>query len=337
MKRTFLFLLLMFVALYTKVGYDLWTINSGEASPRTEGRLSDIAAKVTLVPLQPANGYPLAGKPKCVRQEGNNLFFICEDVLYRFTTGGKFIGRITDPDVIRVAEYAIDPLRKQLIVLGNANDVCYYTFTGRPVASRRQDAARRMQAMAMYRNCIWTAEERLCFNPLTQGWNLEQLLVRYDASFAEIESHRLLAANLPDKPLLPPGGALHIAVEEDTGRVYAYSPALHPDGLLRDSLLLDAGWTTPGLVSEAEAPLIFPLRLGRRFRLASFCNPADEGLNYTFCFDRATHRSWQLKAGFEDDFYHTGFVGEWQAMDVYGSRYCFSRSSEEIFIVELKA
>ncbi|MDR2118547.1 MAG: 6-bladed beta-propeller [Tannerellaceae bacterium] len=350
MKRSFLLLLIALAALYAKVGYDLRTADASLVSaPR--GVLSDIAEKVTAIPLQSADGYPVE-KPKSIRRDGNNLFLISGNILYRYDISGRFICRVTHPALIRVAEYVIDPLRKQLIVLGNTDDIHYYTFEGRLTAKRKPETSlphRRMQAVVMYRDCIWTAEERLRFDSLTQEWYVEQHLVKYDTSFHEIEANRFVAADLPGKPVIPFSGNMDIAVAEYSGLVYACAPSLQPDDLLRDSFWLKSGHIFPGRFPGDGRPYVYPLRFGPRFWLASYSHPADASQRYTFCFDSTTHRSWQLNDGFEDDFHHTGFIPEWQAMDIYSRTYCFSRLGKEVnstsfpgvqavvFIVELKA
>jgi hypothetical protein len=207
-----------------------------------------------------------------------------------------------------------------------------------------------MQAVTLYRGCIWTVEERMRFDALAQEWRIEEQLVKYDPSFREIESQRLLAADLTERPIIPLGGKMDLAVEEDTGLVYAYSSSLQEgDALLRDSLLLESRQRSSALFPNGgNEALAFPLRFGRRFWFASSFDAVDVSQNYLFCFDRATHRSWQLKSGFNDDFYHTGPITEWQAMDMYSRTYCFFGSDEEgeqgalpgapiLFIVELKA
>ncbi|MDR1555454.1 MAG: 6-bladed beta-propeller [Tannerellaceae bacterium] len=341
MKRAFLLLLLALTALYGKLGYDLWTEKPYPASS-PEGVLSDIAERVRAIPLQSAGGYSPV-HPRNIRKEGRNLFLISDDVLYRFDTSGRLICRITDPGLICVAAYLIDPLREQLIVLGNTDEIHYYTYEGELRERKKpetQEPCRRMQAVAMYQDCIWTAEERLC----SQGKSIGQRLVKYDISFREMESHRLISADLPDKPLIPLFADMDIAVEEDSGRLYAYAAPLHPGRLLRDSLLLK--YRQSGIFSGGDDGLAFPLCFGRRFWFASSYDP-DDASRAVFCFDRATNRSWQIKDGFEDDFYGTGSIAEWQAMDIYSRNYCFCKSGEAVkhispsgnpvvFIVELK-
>jgi hypothetical protein len=350
MKRTFLFFLLALTALYAKITYDVWTADDYTVS-LAEGDLSEIARQVIAIPLQ-TQGYEI-GKARAVRREGNDLFLIGNDILYRFNLEGQLVCRITDPAVIRVGAYLVDPLRSRLIVLGNADDIHYYTFEGELLERKKAEARsglRRMQAVALYPedHCILTVEERVCPDPLTQQMRLEQQLVKYDASFREMESRRLVSAGLPDKPVIPFFGDLSIAVAEDTGAVYACSPALFPEHLLRDSLLLKYGRTSPGISPDGGEAGIFPLRFGRRFWISSSFDPADATRTWMFCFDRRTDRSWLLKEGFNDDFYRTGAISEWQAMDIYNRAYCFCKSGEAVkhispsgspvvFIVELKA
>jgi hypothetical protein len=330
MKRTFLLLVLAFAVLYGRLAYDLYTDDAPLAS-EPEGVLSDIADDVTAIPLQ-ATGDDRVDNPRSIRREGNNLFLVSHNVLYRFDVSGRFLGRITQPG-LEVAEYVVDPLRRQLIVLGGADEAAYYTFDGQLLERKTLDnraLRRRMQAAVMHRDCIWTAEERLGYDPLTNEPCVEKRLVKYDASFCEIESHRLTAAGLPGKGAVPFFGSLDIGVVEDSGLVYACSPPILPEHLLRDSLELKYGQTAPGMLAGSGAPAVFPLRFGRRFWLASSSDPGDESANYTFCFDRDTERSWQVKGGFADDFYHTGPIARWQAMDVYSRAYCFCKGAEEV-------
>jgi hypothetical protein len=346
MKRTFLFSLAAFVALYAKITYDIRT-EDALLTGRTKGYLSEIAQRVTAIPLQ-TGAYEIE-QTRAIRREGNSLFLISNDILYRFHADGQFVCRITDPSLIRVGTYLVDPLRRRLIVLGNTDDIHYYTFEGQLVEQKKaglHNGLRRMQAVALYRDCIWTVEERACSGPLTQETYIERQLVKYDFSFQEMESHRLLTAGLPDQPLIPFFGDIHIAVAEDTGAIYAYSPAYSPEHLLRDSLLLKYGQRPSGLAAGDE-PAVFPLRFGRRFWLASSHDLSDVTRAYMFCFDRKTDRSWLVKGGFDDDFYQTGLIPEWQAMDMYNRAYCFCKSGETVkqlspsgspvvFIVELK-
>jgi hypothetical protein len=340
MKRTFLVLLLAFAALYAQVAYKVWTEDPYLASS-PKGRLSDIAQSVTAIPLQAPGSYD-AEKTRSIRRLGDRLFLINKDILYSFDASGRFVCQITHPDVIRAAEYAIDPLREQLIVFGNEDDIHYYTFGGELKEQKKAAAhiADRIRAVAMHEGCIWTIEERV-------GERIEQRMVQYDAAFREIGSSRLLSPDWLHKPFLPLSFNMEIAADESSGVLYACASPLRPDYLLRDSLLLKYRLTSPGMFSEGDERNVFPLRLGPRFWIASSYDPDDASRTYAFCFDRETNRSWQLSGGFEDDFYGAGPVAQWQPMDLSGRRYSFCKSGEAVkhisssgapvvFIVELK-
>jgi hypothetical protein len=347
MKRTFLLLLMTLVALYAKVAYEVWTEDAYlTSSPK--GYLSDIAQSVTAIPLQSAGKCEIE-KTRSIRKEGNNLFLVSKDILYRFDTSGQFVCQVTRPDVIRVAAYVIDPLRELLIVLGNADDIHYYTFDGEPAGQKKAAThiGGRIRAIAMYQDCIWTIEERAGAGSYGQEKYIEQKMVRYDVSFHEMESRRLITVDLPDKPIVPLLGNVNIAVAEDTGTLYAHAAPSLPERLLRDSLLLKYKQISSGIFPDGDDCTVSPLCFGRRFWLASLYDPDDASRTYAFCFDRETNRSWQVEGGFEDDFYNTGLIPEWQAMDVFSRAYSFCKSGEAVkhiapsgepvvFIVELK-
>ena len=348
MKQSFFLLLLIFAALYAQVAYKVWTKDAHPASS-PKGYLSEIAQSVTAIPLRPA-GTCEVEKVRSIRREGNHLFLIRRDILYRFDTSGRFVCQITHPDVIRVAEYVIDPLRERLIVLGNEDDIHYYTFGGEAAGQKKaaDPVTGRIRAIALYQDCIWTIEERIVSGAHEPERFIEQQMVQYDVSFREIRSHRLTSPGLSHKPLLPLFGAMDIAADESSGILYAHAAPQQPDHLLRDSLLLKYRLMSSGIFSDADERRALPLRLGPRFWIASSYDPADASRAYTFCFDRQTNHSWQVEGGFEDDFYRTGPVAEWQAMHLSGRYYTFCKSGEAVkhisssgspvvFIVELKA
>ena len=94
-----------------------------------KGELSDIAESVTAIPLKPINGKSLTDAHD-IQKDGNDLFLICQGILYRFNRQGELVCQITQPEEIKVAGYLVHSLKKQLIVLGNVDDIYYYTFDG---------------------------------------------------------------------------------------------------------------------------------------------------------------------------------------------------------------
>ena len=128
MKRTFTYLLLLVLLVCGKQAYNLLISNESIRSNPT-GALSDIADEVIAIPLQDSGTHSIR-EAKYIRQEGDNLFLISNETLYRFNRKGEFICRITHPDDIWVAGYVVNPANQQLIVLGNTDDIFYYSFNG---------------------------------------------------------------------------------------------------------------------------------------------------------------------------------------------------------------
>ena len=130
MKKGFLILLFFVLAISGWHGYERWQKEQQTAEHLT-GSLSDIAEEVVAIPLQqPAGAAPIT-TARDIRKDGNDLFLISRNTLYHFDRQGKFISQVTRPEDIQVAGYVIDALRRQLIVLGNENDIHYYTYEGK--------------------------------------------------------------------------------------------------------------------------------------------------------------------------------------------------------------
>ena len=167
-------------------------------------------------------------------------------------------------------------------------------------------------------------------DPLTEQLCLEKQVVKYDSSFQKIETQKLLSADLTDKPLCSSFFQLELALSEDTRSLYAYSSPAEPDCLLKDTLLIRRRQLMPGHPVYGGDIAVYPLRFGQRYWLSSYHNPADPSQSYIFCFDQDSSKSWQVKGGFKDNFYHTGSVGELQAIDIYSNAYYYCKSGEEV-------
>ena len=348
MKRGFLCLVFLLAILYGKQAYLLLSDDMPLESAPT-GSLSDIAEEVVAVPLQ-SEGAPQIKKAANIRQEGKDLFLISNQTLYRFDRSGNFISRITDPAVIDIAEYMIDPLNNQLIVLGNVNEVHYYSYNGQLI-TKTQLSTDHLQAIAIHQGFIWAAHENVRTDSATGQMYIEKQLVKYDLSFQQIETHKLVAADLPDRTLNSYFMHLDLGVDEDTGTLYASSSPVIPDNLLRDSLLLKSRKMNGNLFCDASDIPVFPLRFGRRFWLSSYAD-IDPSQSYFFCFDSNTNKSWLLKDGFRDNFFHTGSILNLHPMNLSNRFFCFAQSGEAVkqsfpqrtstdnpvvFIVKLKA
>lgn len=331
MKRAFLFLMVAVFWLYGQLGYELVM---GNRCPDTlaEGNLSDIAEEVTAIPLLTGGEAPV-GEVRQVRQEGNDLFLISDSVLYRFDRSGRLLGRITDRRQIEVAGYLVDSVHRQLIVLGNINDIHYYSFDGELLAARKlgsSDPAYRVLSAALCGGEIWTTEEGV-----SGEGAVTKEMVRYDLSFRRLASYPLQAEALPERMICSSFAGLDLGIDPDSGHVYAYAPHPSADYLYRDTLQLKRKRLIHGNVPPADQVMVYPFRLGGRYWIASYQDAQDPSKNYTYCYDHKNDRSWQLPGGFKDNVYHTGYVSRLQSMDLYNKTYCFSKPGV-VFIVRLK-
>lgn len=195
MKRTCLFLLLTLLVWCIKESYEVF-VPSLPGSTEKEGFLSDIAEEVTAIPLETAEGEKIR-QARQIRREGNELFLIGGKTLYRFTRTGRFVGRITDPSEIRVAGYLVDPAERRLIVLGNTDDIYYYSFEGTLLEKKKLKSDlpdRRILSASLYKNRIWSIEESVTpADTALQTAYLKRQVVEYDTSFRPLASRPLLA------------------------------------------------------------------------------------------------------------------------------------------------
>lgn len=352
MKRAFIVLFLLMLGIYAKEAYHTY-VSALEVEKKLTGSLSDIAEEVIAIPLQPADGLPIE-KARYIREQGNNLFLINEDVLYRYNRKGEFICRITRPEEIHVAGYIINPLKQQLIVLGNENDIFYYTFEGELTDKKKLANGfshnKQVISMSVHDNRILSLEQNTYIDPDTQQMFVEKEVVAYDTSFRPVYTRKLTSADLGRPSLMVGLLQPEICWDKSSGSIFAYCPSLRPELLLQDTLFLKQTWKDQMQYARKRKYIpVTPVRPAGRFWLSSFHNPADESKNYTFCYDNVTHEYHQVKGGLRDNFYHTGNV-ILEAMDIYNESYCFAKSGDSIkkafpgnaenavvFIVKLKS
>lgn len=356
MKKTFSYLLLIVLLVCGKQTYNL-LISNNSIRGNHSGALSDIADEVIAIPLRDSGSHTIK-EAKYIRQEGNNLFLISNETLYRFNRKGEFICRVTDPEDIRVAGYVVNPANQQLIVLGNTDDIFYYSYDGELLTRKklRSDLPedRHMLSISMHNNRIFTTEESKQEDTATQTTMIKKQIVEYDTSFQKLQSHSLTQIDLERSGC--PIGCLspEVAIEPGTGTVYAYAPFSQPDNLLRDTLYIKQKRQSKALRDLAgnhTLPLL-PIRMGTRFWVSTYYEADDASKNYTFCYDTKKQESWQIHEGLKDNFYQTGPIRRMEPIDPYCHSYCFCKSGKDLdkafpgqapeeslvlFIVRLKA
>ena len=332
MKRTCLALLILFLLLCVKQGYDVFSKET-PWEKRFSGSLSDISEEVIAIPLKTAAGESIE-KARNIRQEGKNLFLISQKTIYRFNRKGEFICRITDPEEIQVAGYVLNPARQELIVLGNTDDIYYYSYDGKLLDKKKLKSDlpdRKIFSASLYKNHIWSIEEKVkTKDTMPETSCLEREVVKYDTSFRKIETHPLTCADLGRTGYLPSCFAPQLSVRKDTGELYAYEPFAQPDELERDTLYLRSKEEEKAKTAAEDTVCLFPLRFGKRMWIATYTNQARNEDNYTFCYDTLQNRCWQVQGGLQDNFYHTGTVAGLEAMDLFADTYCFCKSGEAL-------
>ena len=337
MKRTCTILLTILTIFCLKQGYDLFTDKNSIESP-VSGNLSDIAEEVIAIPLETANGIRIQ-KARNIRQQGQDLFLISNDILYRFNRNGKFICRITNPHDIKVAGYVINPAQHQLIVLGNTNDIFYYSFGGKLLCKKKLKSDlsdHRMLSATMYKNHVWSVEEKVKQkDTLSNTPYVEHEVVQYDTSFHKIGSKKLVHANLDRPQYAPACFSPQLSVEKETDELYAYEASPSSEYLIRDSLYIRKTRENKNSSYNNREITLFPVRFGKRIWISSYQSSKNDDHNYTFCYDTLQNKLWQVKGGLIDNFYQTGKIADLQTFDLYGNNYCFY-TSETLFIVKLK-
>ena len=157
-----------------------------------KGELSDIVESVTAILLKPINGKSLTDAHD-IQKDGNDLFLICQGILYRFNRQGELVCQITQPEEIKVAGYLVYSLKKQLIVLGNVDDIYYYTFDGELLFKkklRKDFNEEQLLSAVLYKGKIYTAERVIEKDTLHRPCVKQQVIKREAKKILKKERYR---------------------------------------------------------------------------------------------------------------------------------------------------
>lgn len=335
MRRTFTLLLFLTVLIYAREGYKTWC-SAWEVEPVLCGALSDVAGEVKAIPLRHAQGKAIDSAGQ-VRQDRGNLFFISEQVLYRYTNQGEFVCAITDPGQMDPRMYVVDPVREELIVFGNRDDVYYYDYNGQLLDKRKMDddgqPYRRILSVNWYQNHLLSIEENSYTNPDTGEVNVKKEVVTYDRDLQRLDARTLCALDLGRPSFLLELIEPQLCVDPDTGRLVVYSPSMDPGYLPSDTAYLERNWRTELMAASAGGAVpVVPVRRAGRFWLSSLCDARDDEEDqggYTFYADPTRHESKTVEGGMQDNFYGTGTV-HLEPMDISHRSFCYSQSGEAV-------
>jgi hypothetical protein len=288
-------------------------------NPDVTERLSSIACKVTAVPLETSAACPV-DKPEKVICIDNSVFVLCNNRIYRFNRHGDFQNSISADANSRIHDYTVNPQWKQLIVLDNFRQVHFYTFDG--IKQRQEDLSaptgmQTVHRMSYYSNSLW-----FTFESLSPESAFENRLLRFDLADRSTESFGLTDVELGHNSLHR-HFATEFAVSENVP--YVYSPFVGKDNILRDTLYL-LSHEAFDRRKRAEKPFcIYPVRINRRYLIASYCENVTKQSNFLFIYDRKNLTFFDM-AGFKDDFFETGVVTDMQPLNMNDSEYYFYKT-----------
>ena len=188
MRKTFNLLFICLIALYGRIGYQV-IHNTDLPQCQLEGSLSDVAEEVIAIPLE-TNGHCSLKKIKMIKRDREDIFLVSDRRLYHFNSSGQFLGQITayrpgTKQPVELADYAVDPVRDRLIVIGTGQEVYYYDYNGQLLFQSilPQDASwKTFGHMAYYDNHLWATID-LVNSENKQAPTVEQWLYKFDLGF----------------------------------------------------------------------------------------------------------------------------------------------------------
>lgn len=326
MKKTCLLLLLLVSIIYIKEGYQIFC-NDNPVRCATRGSLSDVAEEVIAIPLETNENCRLRYATQIKRDRGD-LFLVSNRQLYHFKCSGEFVNQITWNSRFPVADYVIDPLEKQLIVMDDSENVYYFDYDGVLIEQKSLAGINPLNSptrMIYHDRHIWITAQSLtpCKEEPTKQ-NVDQWLYQFDTTLNLQSVRRLTAADLGRFYI---GACFSTELSVADGNVYAYAPSLQPDELLADTLYLIS---RNKLNIHEEYSSILPLCIAGRYLVSTYSDAAEEQRNYTFCYDRYENYAYNVAGGFDDNFYQTGKVPDLKSLDIYNNSFCYCRSGEEV-------
>lgn len=329
MRKTFNLLFICLIALYGRIGYQV-IHNTDLPQCQLEGSLSDVAEEVIAIPLE-TNGHCSLKKIKMIKRDREDIFLVSDRRLYHFNSSGQFLGQITayrpgTKQPVELADYAVDPVRDRLIVIGTGQEVYYYDYNGQLLFQSilPQDASwKTFGHMAYYDNHLWATID-LVNSENKQAPTVEQWLYKFDLGFNEVEKRKLDVADLGRMDINYKTGS-EIAVKD--GHVYVQAPSLQPAHILNDTLYLI---NCNQLAITENYAKILPLQIGTRFLVSTHYDPTLPERSYTFCYDQRETKAYNVLGGLEDNFYKTGKIPELQSIDLQSNTYCYYKSGKEL-------
>ena len=323
MKSGFKFLLFLFVL---TIGYLYIPWYIAQNAPRcVDGKLSDIAEEVSSIPLAFPAGYN-PHRIHSVQKDGNDLFVLCDHILFHFDKSGACLGKISihkaGIETISVTHFTLNTVGKQLVAIANNQIAYFYDYNGVLIKVKDLKASlpdTKLLHLSYYNEQLWATTEQVVPGETTP--RIEKRLCGFTTELQQTSHKTLCQADL---------GRFYLAADFDPqvavseGNMYAYSPSLCTDSLVQDTLyLIESNQLDAELFQTEQTAKILPLRLSNRFLISSYNNTQDADTCYTYCFDRRNNIAYFAKGGLVDDYYQTGRIAEFKPLDIQGKNYYY--------------
>ncbi len=334
MKKSCFSLLALLFLIYAYQGYKVVeTYTNDRIKIKTSGKLSDITEKVLSVPLETPDTGAIRNVQR-VRKDGNHLFLLSDNRLLHFDIHGKFIGQIAgeinDENETQIITYVLNTDTKRIIAIDSQRNISTYDYANNLLSKKQLEHPwQRLTAFAFHNGYLWASAETYAKDQdQPDTIQIKHDLYQLDAEMNEIARQTLhIAATGRESIFTGPCVAELLADEEG---VYAYSPPSDMKYLLEDTLHIAERKKNPSLYPEKHTGMacIYPVRKGIRHTMST-CNN-HTGQHFTFCYDHEKFTAYILPNGFKDDFFETGFITNFQPMDMYNKSYCFIKSGKDI-------
>ena len=347
MKKGGLLLLTILFLTYGYQGYKTVQVYmSNDVKVKTSGLLSDITDNVIPVALEtPDSG--VVRQAKRVQRDGNDIFLLSDRRLLHFDISGRFINQpaveISNNEDIFIADYTLNTDNQQIIVIDSQRNISKYDYSGNLISKAKINQTwRRITAFAYHNGCLWASAETVEKKAKTtdefteDSYQVIHRLYRLDTDMNEISNQILYPADIGRDITFNSLCIDELLVDEDG--IYAYSSPVDMKNLLSDTLhILQYNTLAFGSKRHGEA-CVYPVRKGKRYTISTYHNATDNC--YTFCFDSTENKAYLLSEGFKDDFYNTGYIADFQPMDIHNTSYCYIKTEADnstLFIVTLKS
>jgi len=260
---------------------------------------------------------------------------ISDNRLLHFNLQGEFInqiaGDINEENGKVIVEYVLNTDKQQALVIDSERNISTFDYSGNLISSIQIDKPwRKLTALIYHDGFLWaTAETLVENNDNPDSYLIEHKLYQLDMNINEISSLALHSAGVGKDRMFNSLLVDELLVGEQG--VYAYSTISDTAVLLQDTLHIAQQKKIPLLYKDTPygTACIYPVRTGKRYYLSTYYNSFTDA-GQTFCYDDKTLTAYMLPEGFRDDFFKTGYVSDFQPMDIYNASYCFLKSGQDL-------